>query len=224
MVRPVRRLSRRWTWRPFAVKLILGLVIWERDMRRFLSRLSFLLILPLAACFDVEMSVNFIDDENAEGTMVMTASPEFYAMATSSGEPFCEGVDTAQADGSHTCTETFTGTIEEIMNDPDMADGMTIERREGGMIYIAFDLGDLTEEVAPPEEEGAEAEQMKQMMMAAFVGHKIALNVSGSRIVETNGILSEDGKTARFEIPLETLLEPEKNLPESFNALLIPGS
>jgi hypothetical protein len=193
-------------------------------MRRALSLFSLLFILPLAACFDVEMSVAFPDENNAEGTMVMTATPEFYAMTTSSGEAFCEGEDVAREDGSHTCTESFSGTIDEILNDPDMGEGMTIERRDGGLIYVAFDLGDLTEDVAPPEEEGEDAAQMKQMMMASFMGHMIAINISGAQIVETNGTLSDDGKTARFEIPLETLLDPATEMPETFNALVKPGN
>lgn len=194
-------------------------------MRRILSMVSILFILPLAACFDVDMSIAFKDENNAEGTMVMKASPEFYAMMSSSGEDFCgeDGEEAANEDGSHTCTETFTGTIDEILNDPDMGDGLTIERRDGGQIYVAFDLGDLTEEVAPPEEVGAEAEEMKKMMQAAFVGHKISINVSGAEIIETNGAVSEDGKTASFEIPLENLIEQTEPLPESFNVLLQPG-
>lgn len=194
-------------------------------MRRALSLVSLLFIVPLAACFDVDMSIAFKDENNVEGSMVMKASPEFYAMMASGEEEFCddEGVETAHEDGSYTCTETFSGTIDEVLNDPDMGEGMTIERRDGGQIYVAFDLGDLTEEIVPPEEAGAEEEQMKQMMLAAFVGHKIAINVSGAEIVETNGTLSDDGKTASFEIPLESLIEQTEPLPESFNVLLEPG-
>lgn len=193
-------------------------------MRRILSILSLLFILPLAACFDAEMTVAFPDDNNAVGTMVMTASPEFYAMATSSGDPFCEGEEAALDDGSHTCTESMTGTIDEILADPDMGEGMTIERRDGGLVYVAFDLGEVTQDVAPPEEEGEEAEQMRQMMKASFVGHMIAINIAGAQIVETNGTISDDGKTARFEIPLELLLEANNELPDSFNALVKPGN
>jgi hypothetical protein len=193
-------------------------------MRRILSVLSLTFILPLAACFDVDLSIAFVDENAAEGTMVMTATPEFYAMTTSSNEGFCEGEEVALEDGSHTCTETFSGTIDEILNDPDMSDGMTIERRDGGLLYVAFDLADLTEEVAPPEDESAEADEMKQMMISAFMGHAITINISGKKIIETNGTLSDDGTTATFAIPLETLLADESNLPATFNALVEPGT
>jgi hypothetical protein len=192
-------------------------------MRRVLSILSLGFILPLAACFDVDMSFDFVDDNAVEGTMVMTASPEFYAMTTSSDEPFCEGEEATLEDGSHTCTETVSGTIDEVLNNPDMGEGMTIERRDGGLLYVAFDLGDLTSDVAPPEEDGEDSEEMKNMMMAAFMGHAISINVSGAEIVETNGTISEDGTTATFEIPLESLLDEETELPAAFETVLKPG-
>ncbi|GKY86255.1 hypothetical protein [Sinisalibacter aestuarii] len=193
-------------------------------MRRIVSALSLALILPLAACFDADLSISFIDDNTAEGTMVMTATPEFYAMASSGTEPFCEDVEATLEDGSHTCTETFSGTIDEILNDPDMAEGMTIARNDDGTLFVAFDLGDMTQDVAPPEEAGAEADQMKEMMKAAFMGHFITVNVSGAEIIETNGTVSEDGATATFTIPLETLLADHNDMPEAFEVLLRPGA
>jgi hypothetical protein len=193
-------------------------------MRSFLSALSLSLVLPLAACFDVDMTMAFVDEDAVEGTMVMTASAEFYAMATSSGEPFCDGEDEAHDDGSHTCTETFSGTIDEVLNDPDMGEGMSIERRDDGLLFVSFDLSDLTEDVAPPDEEGAEAEEMKNMMAAAFTGHSITINVAGAEIVETNGTMSDDGTTATLTIPLESLFAEETELPETFDTLLRPGT
>ncbi|OIP85303.1 MAG: hypothetical protein AUK37_04440 [Rhodobacterales bacterium CG2_30_65_12] len=193
-------------------------------MRRVLSFLSLIFVLPLAACFDAEMTVAFPDEDNAVGTMVITATPEFYAMATSSGDPFCEGEDAALEDGSHSCTEIVTGTIDEFLADPDMSEGLAIERRDGGLLYVAFDLSEVTQDVAPPEEEGTDAEQMRQMMMASFIGHKIAINIAGAEIIETNGTVSDDGTTARFEIPLETLLDSDTELPDTFNALVKPGT
>lgn len=189
-------------------------------MRKFLF-LFFLL--PLAACFDAEMSLTFPDQDNAEATMVMIASKDFYEMSAASGEPFCdEGTEAELADGSHSCTESFSGTIDEALANPDIGEAMTVERRDGGMLYVSWDLSDLTEDIAPPEEEGAE--EMMDMMIAAFQGHAITLNVSGSEILETNGAVSEDGKTATFKIPLEVALKGATELPASFDVLLAPGT
>lgn len=192
-------------------------------MRRAFSFLSLVFVIPLAACFDAELSIAFPDDTNAEATMTMVASPDFYAMATSSGEPFCKGEETLDDAGNHVCTEVISGTIDEVANDPDVGEGLEIERRDGGLLYVAFDLGDLTEDIAPPEEEEG-ADEMIAMMKAAFEGHSIAIKVSGAQIVETNGTLSDDGKMASFEIPLGAMLDNSMELPETFNALLRPGS
>ncbi len=59
---------------------------------------------------------------------------------------------------------------------------------------------------------------MEEMLRAAFQGHAITMNVSGgAEIVETNGTLSDDGKTATFVIPLEKMLDEDPGLPPSFD-------
>lgn len=192
-------------------------------MRRFLSLLSFSFLFPLAACFDVDVTLTLPDETNAEMKTVMTASPEFYAMSSSGGEDLCEDGDgVVQDDGSYICSETMTGTIDELMSDPEIGEGMTIERRDGGLIYVAFDLGILTEDMAPPE--GEDIADMEEMLREAFAGHGISVNVSGAEIIETNGTISDDGKMASYEIPLTIMFETETDLPETFNALVRPGS
>jgi hypothetical protein len=190
-------------------------------MRKPFSLLPLILALPLAACFDVEMSLDFPGEDRAEATMVMLASQDFYALATSSGEAFCEGEESMHEDGRHVCTETMSGTIDEIASDPDLGSGLVIERRVGGLLHVAFDLGDLTEDIAPAEEDGAD--EMMAMMREAFAGHAITLNISGAKIIETNGTVSQDGTTATYEIPLSVALDGAEGLPETFNALLRPG-
>jgi hypothetical protein len=198
-------------------------------MRRLLSVLSLSLIVPLAACFDVEMTMSLKDENSAEMTMVMVASPEFYAMSSEGGDDLCteEGNGQLMEDGSYVCTETMSGTIDEILEDPDMGEGVTVERRDGGLIYVAFDLTDLTEDMAPSEEEGMDGmEGMEEMMREAFAGHGITINVAGAEIVETNGSISEDGKTATYKIPLTYMFDSgtESDLPDTFSALVKPGS
>lgn len=192
-------------------------------MRNFFPLASLLFTLPLAACFDAEMSLNFPDEDTAEATMVMVASPEVYDMAATTGEPFCEdGVEEQTEDGNYSCTQTFTGTIDEAINDPEIGEGMTIERRDGGLLFVSFDLKEVTADMEPPEEAGGD--EMMAMMAEAFAGHAISMNISGGEIIDTNGTLSEDGKTASYSIPLDTLVTGADTLPSSFNALLRPGT
>jgi len=191
-------------------------------MRKRPSLLSLLFILPLAACFDAEMTVTFPDDNTAEATMVMIASADFYEMAATGGESFCEdGTEDELEGGRYSCTETFTGTIDEAVNDPNIGEGMTIERRDDGLLYVAFDLSEITADLAPPEEGG---EEMLAMMADAFKGHSITMNIGGSEIVETNGEISSDGKMARFSIPLDAIVTGAEDLPASFEVLVRPGT
>jgi len=182
-----------------------------------------LFALPLAACFDAEMTLTFPDENTAQGEMVMTASADFYEMSATGGEAFCEdGVEEQLEDGSYSCTETFSGTIDEAINDPNIGEGMTIERRDGGLLFVSFDLTEITEDIAPPEEAGGE--EMMAMMAEALDGHGITINIGGSEVVETNGTLSADGKMSSFAIPLGAMITGELELPPSFDVLVRPGS
>ena len=192
-------------------------------MRKFSSFAPILFALPLAACFDAEMTLKFPDDNTAEATMVMIASADFYEMSAAGGEDFCDGgVEEQLADGSYSCTETFTGTIEEAVNNPDIGDGLTVERRDGGLLFVSFDLTEVTDDIAPPEEAGGE--EMMAMMAEAFAGHGISINIGGGEIVETNGTLSDDGKMSSFAIPLGEMITGQLDLPASFDTLLRPGT
>lgn len=192
-------------------------------MRKFLPLASLLVTLPLAGCFDAEMTLNFPDEDRAEATMVMTASSEFYDMAATSGEPFCEdGVEEQLDDGRYSCTQEFAGTIDEAIENPDIGEGMSIERRDGGVLFVSFDLDEVTSDMEPPEEAGGE--EMMAMMAEAFAGHAVTMNVAGGEILNTNGMVSGDGKVATFSIPLDGLMAGTAELPPSFDVLLRPGS
>ncbi|MCB1349214.1 MAG: hypothetical protein KDK11_11445 [Maritimibacter sp.] len=192
-------------------------------MRRFRPLAALFLTVPLAACFDAEMTLTFPDEDRAEATMVMIAGADFYEMSATSGQPFCEdGVEAQLENGSYSCTRTFSGTIDEAINDPDIGEGMTIERRDGGLLYVAFDIDEVTADLEPPAEAGGE--EMIAMMAEAFAGHAITMNVAGGEIVETNGTVSADGKTASFSIPLDGLITGAATLPSGFDVLLRPGT
>lgn len=191
-------------------------------MRRLHPLASLLFTLPLAACFDAEMTLNFPDENTAEATMVMIASADVYEMAASGGEAFCEtGKEDRLEDGRYSCTETFTGTIDEAINDPDIGEGISIERRDGGLLFVSFDLDQVTADLEPPQEAGGE--EMLAMMAEAFAGHAITMNIAGSEIVETNGTVSDEGRMATFAIPLDVLVTGAETVPASFDVLLRPG-
>lgn len=196
-------------------------------MRRFLSALSLAAIVPLAGCFDVDATIAITGEDEAKMDMQMKIGADLVAMMSGSGEDPCEDmVREDQDDGSVICTDSKSGSIDELMADPDMGEGLTIEKRDGGLVYVAFDLDDLTGEMGMGDDDmsAEERAQMVAMMGSMFEGHKMVLNIAGAEVVETNGTLSDDGKTATYEIPLTVLLDEETTLPESFNALVEPGT
>ena len=156
-------------------------------MARLLPTLSLALVLPLAACFDVDVAAKFNADDTATVVVKMTASPEFYEMAAASEEPFCPtGTEEALEDGSYVCTETMTESIDTIIAelakgdamDPDsIASGLMVERRDGGLLFVSYDLADMTSDVMPPE---GEADGMEDMLRESFAGHGFTLSIAGA--------------------------------------------
>ncbi|MDA5092755.1 hypothetical protein O2N63_01475 [Aliiroseovarius sp. KMU-50] len=190
-----------------------------------------LLILPLAACFDADMTLTIQDEENASMNAVMRMGPELYGMIAASGEDPCEeGVGEVQADGGYLCTIEETDTIDNIIaelkegsSDPenpmDMGDGFALERLENGNIKIAFDLDSMSSDM---DQQGMDP-QMMAGMMQAFTGRNITITVAGPEVVEANGVIAADGKSATMQIPLTILFAPENDLPDSFVVVIDPS-
>jgi hypothetical protein len=194
--------------------------------------LSILMFLPLAACFDADMTITFLDNERAEMKAVMTMSPEFYAMIAQSGDDACEeGVGEVQADGSFICTITESGLIDEMTgemagsedDDGGMNPGeeMSIERLDANTIKVSFDLAAMLEDSGPSEEDQEGMEAMQAQIQAAFTGHAITMRVVGKEIISTNGTVSEDGTTASYVLPMTVMFEKEPDIPASFDVVVV---
>lgn len=187
-----------------------------------------LLLLPLAACFDADMTFTVNDDDTATMRAVMSMGPEMYGMIASSGEDPCEdGVGEAQADGGYICTIEETETLDNIVAElkqaqegqegpMDLSEGFTLERLDGGLVKVAFDLASLGEGAA---ESGMDPAMMGSMMQA-FEGHGMTITVAGKEIVDTNGTVSDDGKSATMHIPLTAIMMQDATLPNSFDVTL----
>ncbi|NRP13645.1 hypothetical protein XMM379_001673 [Aliiroseovarius sp. xm-m-379] len=198
-------------------------------MRKLLLALA---LMPLAACFDADMTFTVEDSDNAKMHAVMSMGPELYGMIAASGEDPCEeGVGEVLADGGYTCTIEESDTIDNIIaelnegvsedseNPMDMGEGFALERLENGNIKVAFDLGSMNDDMA---EQGMDP-QMMAGMMQAFTGRQISITVVGPEVVETNGVLADDGKSASMVIPLTKLFAPENDLPDSFDVVINPN-
>lgn len=191
-----------------------------------MKKLLFLLVvLPLSACFDADLGFVVHDDETATMSAHMLLGPEMYGMIAQSGQNPCEeGVGTANADGTFSCRVNETDTIDNLIADIETGkqnaasggvnhnQGVTVERLDGPYVKLIFDLAEVKQAAA---ESGADP-SMIGMLQQAFQGHRIHMTITGKNIVETNGALSADGKTAEITIPLRALIEPDASLPDQF--------
>ncbi|WP_289040374.1 hypothetical protein [uncultured Aliiroseovarius sp.] len=192
-----------------------------------MRKLLFLLfIFPLSACFDADLDFVVHDDENATMIANMKMGADFYGMIAATGEDPCEdGVGTQNDDGSFNClveeTDTIDSLIAEMEEEGQDAEessgvnpnqGVTIERLEGPFIKLTFDLVEMKETAS---DTGIEPSMMA-MMLQEMKGHRIRMTITGEEIVETNGQLSNDGKTAEITIPLTAMLQSNDSLPDEF--------
>lgn len=198
-------------------------------MRRFLAPLAFALTLPLAGCFDANVTADFTDTDEVKLDAIMLLGPEIYQMASSMGEDPCEdGEGTLNSDGTYTCAMYERRSLDELiaaMDDPTnelgIGDGVDVERLSNGNVAISFDLSEMTSDLPPPEER----EQMAAMFGDAFAGHAITLTVRAKEIIETNGTMIDDGTATELVIPLEVMFASGvPDIPEHFDVVLVPGN
>lgn len=198
-------------------------------MRRTSMGLALAAVLPLAGCFDADVTADFTDTSAVRLDAVMTMDPEVYDLTQGMGEDPCEdGEGSVNPDGSFTCTMGDTRTLDDLlaaMDDPEndlgIGEGVEIRELDNGNISVSFDLSEMTEDL-PPEEE---RQQVAAMFGDALAGHAMTLTVIGDQIVSTNGEILGDGTAARLVIPLTVMFDPvlAAELPQSFDTELVPG-
>ncbi|MBV7379869.1 hypothetical protein [Maritimibacter dapengensis] len=197
-------------------------------MRSVLPGLALALTLPLAGCFDADVTADFTDREAVTLDAVLTIEAEGYQMIAGMGQDPCEeGVSKVNDDGSYTCTMTDQRTLEQLlaaMNDPEdelgIGDGITVTELNDGNLSVSFDLTAMTSDLPPPEERA----QVAAMFGAAFDGHAITMSVVAEEIIATNGEISADGTTAKLVIPLTEMFSAGvPNVPNAFDVELVPG-
>jgi hypothetical protein len=184
-----------------------------------------LLVLPLSACFDMEMVVTFHDDETATMETNVTVSPELADMAGASDEDICKGsVEHKNEDGTLSCVnketlpiDTLIATINEVTTvqgksvNPSL--GIHIERLDGAKVKLVLNVAEIRREAT---EQGIEP-AMLGVLQHAFQGHGIQITVKGQEIIDTNATLATmDGKSARIDVPLIALFQSDSSLPDMF--------
>ena len=173
--------------------------------------LSIAAALALAACVEVDMTLEVLGEDEARVTGFMQMERQMYDMSGGDGS-FCPADD----GGTLTLTDTHarcdfekTGTFEEIM--PADAAGETPTDLQGEITY----LGDNRVRVMMPlgtmqdgMEDMGDDPQMLAMMRQMFVGMSITFSVQGREIESSTGEISDDGTRASYTLDVDDLITP----------------
>ncbi len=188
-------------------------------MKKFLAGAAMLL---LAGCFDVDVTMDFTGDDNVEVLSTYKMSRELYAMMQDGETDDCEDGEKSLTEEYYTCSEVEKFTVTELLEQegdsvalPGQEEEMPmiVERIDDDILRIVIPLGDLMEGMGDDEEMPPE---MLVMFKEAMLGHGMKLTIRGQEIMQTNGEVSEDGRSAVLNIPLVELLEEKPEIPEEF--------
>ncbi|MGY6549780.1 MAG: hypothetical protein ACXIU7_12375 [Roseinatronobacter sp.] len=167
--------------------------------------------LALAACVEVDMTIEVLGADEARLTGVMQMQRQIYDMAGGNSE-FCDPADGGTlvlSETSARCTFDRTGSFAEIL--PSGLSDDTAEGFEGELVY----LGDNRVRALLPlsgmgqdMDELGEDPMMLAMMRQMFAGMQISFTVKAREIEMTTGTLSDDGTAATIQLGVDELIVP----------------
>lgn len=182
-------------------------------MSLFRALAALISLLVLTACIDAEIEINFKDQKTAEGRLMMAMSRQLYDMTAQKGEPCKDGEAELTAD-SFICRTKGEISLDELVSGGatpfstegpiNPSKGARFERLRDNRLKATFDFADLFKD---REEKPQEMSGMEDMLRAALAGHSFTFIIKAHKIIETTGTLSDDGKEARFIIPVVKLLD-----------------
>ncbi len=174
----------------------------------------------LAACVDVTMELEVLDENNGIGKTTVVMDRQFYDMSQQQGgDDFCDEDDgeVSLSETSATCTVTINGTFDELFEANDDGSPVPSVISAGpGLVRVTFPTGSMTDEFA----DAGSDPSTKAMMEQFFKDRSIILKVSGAEIVESDMEISADGKSATFTAPFLGLINGEIELPTETYAIV----
>ena len=182
-------------------------------------------ILPLAACFGVELDVEFHEDETVTLTTFMSFSKDAFEMIGADAEGgACEGAETSITETEITCISAETVSLATAISDGlstgDANSGndmkASIRRINDNVIAIS-----LTLEVNNPQaQEGESNPEMEAALAASFEGQNFRMWVTGKKILASNGTITEDERSSLLSFPMIEIVNGKGDLPSSFEVVL----
>ena len=194
-----------------------------------LSTLGLIVLLwPLAGCYDIDVTARVNDDKTVTMISLTEIDREFYD-TDEDDDGSCPKDKAEIGEKTVVCHEEHTsglGTLKVRPDDPDPSEigdpTITATEIDDGVIRVSFPLQDLKDSAlarAASARPGQDLTSAEALLSITLADHTLSLNVTGNEIVDTNGTLSEDGKSASLVIPLVDLVGTDlDHLPAAFTA------
>lgn len=179
--------------------------------------------LALAACVEVDMTVDVLGEDEARLTGFMQMERQMFEMSGGDAT-FCNPDD----GGTFVLTETHarcefdqTGTFAEIMQSDSESDAPT--DLQGELTYLGenrvrafLPLSSMTNDMAEIEDDP----QMLAMMRQMFAGMSITFTIQGREIESSTATISEDGTRATVIMGVEDLIAPTTQRMTDFETIV----
>ncbi|SDW72490.1 hypothetical protein [Litoreibacter albidus] len=194
-----------------------------------LHRIALVLMLPLAACLDVESDVTVGEDEviSADTTMILGRQLfDMMQMMGPQGAALCpadaERVETPE---TVSCKSRETMTIDEAIeqantakkDDPFLSE-MEFAKLDDERLKISLPLD--FENIEGKPSELTDDNPMFSMITGGLEGSEIVMRLRALEIESSNGTISEDRTMVELVIPTVEILQPSQTLPKTFDVVL----
>lgn len=179
--------------------------------------------LALAACIEVDMTLDILGDDEARISGAMQMQRQIYEMS-GADDSFCAPED----GGTLTLTETharcefdMVGSYAEVMMDEDrFGPGEDtpgeITSLGDGRVRVFLPLGMMGSEI----DEMAEDPAMMAMMQQMMAGMSVNYTVRGREIESSTGTISEDRTSATISFGVDDIFAPADQRPVDFETIL----
>ena len=177
----------------------------------------------LAACVEVDMTVEVLGEDEARLTGFIQMERQMYEM-TGGDDSFCpeeDGGSLVLSDSHARCTFDQTGTFAELMR-PDAADDVPTDI-QGELTYLdsnrvraLFPLSAMNDGM----DEMMDDPQMMAMMRQMFAGMSISFTVQGREIESSTGTISDDGTRATIQLGVDDLISPDAAQMDDFETIV----
>ncbi len=174
--------------------------------------------MALSACVDVDMTATIEGADQASVSGHMTVQQQMLEMI-GGGASFCpedEGGTLTIEGETARCDVMTSGTFAEVFESEPGEPSPTAEDLGDGTVRVTFPIGEMGAQGAEMRTDP----QMAAMMRPMLEGHSFTIRVAGAEVVSSTGEISEDGTSASFSFDLVEILNPDVELPESFETVV----